>query len=45
MIINVYELYNKNQFPVPDEEFIEKHRRDNLTDELTKQFSFLVKAE
>lgn len=45
MIINIYELYNKNQLPVPDEEFIEKHRRDNLTDELTKQFSFLVKAD
>ncbi len=45
MILNIYELYNKNQFPVPDEEFIEKHRRDNLTEELTKQFSFLVKAD
>ena len=45
MLINIFELYNNNRLPIPDEEFIEKHNRDNLTDELTKQFSFLVKAD
>ena len=45
MMLNIYNLYNKNQLPIPDEEFVEKHRRDFLTDELTKQFSFLIKAD
>ena len=45
MILKIYELYVQNKLPVPDEEFVEKHRRDVLTDELTKQFFFLVKAE
>ena len=45
MILKIYDLYTKNQLPVPDEQLIEKHKRDFLTDELTKQFFFLVKAE
>jgi glycosyltransferase involved in cell wall biosynthesis len=45
MFITVYELYRKNELPVPDTEFIEKHRRDFLTEQLTKQFQFLVKDE
>ncbi len=44
-IINVYELYVKNDLPLPNEDFIEKHRRDYLTELLTKQFQFLIKAE
>jgi glycosyltransferase involved in cell wall biosynthesis len=43
--IKVYELYKNNQLPVPDEEFILRHRRDNLTEQLSKQFLFLVKEE
>ena len=42
-IIKIYELYKSNELPVPDEDFIEKHRRDFLTEQLTKQFQFLVK--
>ncbi len=42
-ILLVYELYSTNNLPVPDEEFVEKHRRDFLTEQLTKQFQFLVK--
>lgn len=45
MILKIYELYSQNNLPVPNEEFIEKHRRDYLTEELTKQFYFLVKAD
>ncbi len=45
MIIKIYELYAKNELPNPDEEFIQKHRRDYLTEQLTKQFQFLVKSE
>ncbi len=44
-IMNVYELYIENRLPKPNEEFIEKHRRDFLTEQLTKQFQFLIKAE
>ena len=44
-IKNIYELYVDNKLPVPNEEFIEKHRRDYLTEQLTKQFQFLIKAE
>lgn len=45
MILKIYELYSQNKLPAPNEEFIEKHRRDILTEQLTKQFQFLVKAE
>ncbi len=44
-IKTLYELYSKNELPVPNEEFIQKHRRDFLTELLTKQFQFLIKAE
>lgn len=45
MILKIYEHYIQNQLPIPNEEFIQKHRRDILTEQLTKQFQFLVKAE
>lgn len=44
-IKDVYDLYLNNKLPVPNEEFIERHRRDFLTEQLTKQFQFLIKAE
>ncbi len=44
-ILKVYELYLAGSLPLPDEEFVEKHRRDFLTELLTKQFQFLVKEE
>lgn len=44
-ILKIYRLYISNQLPEPNEEFVLKHRRDVLTDLLTKQFQFLVKAE
>ena len=34
-----------NKLPLPNEEFVEKHRRDYLTEQLSKQFQFLIKAE
>ncbi|MFO7447207.1 MAG: glycosyltransferase [Ignavibacteriaceae bacterium] len=45
LFIEIYELYKQNKLPIPDEEFVEKHRRDFLTEQLTKQFQFLVKDE
>ncbi|MHB1688088.1 MAG: glycosyltransferase [Ignavibacteriaceae bacterium] len=44
-ILKIYELYSKNSLPTPDEEFVTKHRRDFLTEQLTKQFQFSVKEE
>jgi len=45
MILKIYEAYLSGTLPVPDEEFIDKHRRDFLTEQLSKQFQFLVKTE
>lgn len=44
-ILKVYELYIKNELPKPHEDYIEKHRRDYLTEQLTKQFQFLIKED
>jgi glycosyltransferase involved in cell wall biosynthesis len=43
-IVKVYDLYLINKLPIPDEEFIQKHRRDYLTEQLTKQFQLIVKT-
>ncbi len=44
-ILTLYEHYVSGTLPAPDDEFVEKHRRDFLTELLTKQFQFLVKEE
>ncbi len=43
-ISEVYHLYNINKLPIPNEEYILKHRRDFLTEQLTKQFQTIVKT-
>lgn len=43
-LIKVYDLYVKKELPVPDEEYIAQHRRDYLTEQLTKQFQFHLKV-
>ena len=43
-IIKIYELYRKNELPTVDDEFLTKYRRDYLTEQLTKQFQFLIRA-
>ena len=42
-IYKVYDLFRKNELPVPDDGTVKKYRRDYLTEQLTKQFQFLVK--
>ncbi len=42
-LIEVHSLYKQNKLPVPDEEFVLKHDRKELTEELTKQFQFYLK--
>ncbi|MFA6598029.1 MAG: glycosyltransferase [Ignavibacteriaceae bacterium] len=39
----IYNDYQTNSFLKPNEEFIEKFRRDFLTEQLTKEFQFMVK--
>lgn len=42
-IIKVYKLFISGSLPLPNEEFVSKHRRDYLTDTLVKEFNFLIK--
>ena len=44
-IIEIYELFKKKKLPLPNEEFVEKHNRDLLTEQLTKSFQFYLKAD
>ncbi len=44
-LVTIFELYKSQSLPVPNEDFVEKHRRDYLTELLIKQFQFLIKAE
>lgn len=44
-ILETYNLYLKNELPEPNDDYIEKHRRDYLTEQLTKLFQFLIKEE
>ena len=44
-ILKVFELYKSNSLPVPTDEVLQKFRRDNLTELLTKQFQLKLRAE
>jgi hypothetical protein len=41
----IFELYRKNELPVPKEEVVQKYRRDALTEELVKQMQSIVKRD
>ncbi len=43
-IIKIFELYRNNELPTVDDEFLTKYRRDYLTEQLTKQFQFLIRT-
>ncbi|HSP89010.1 MAG TPA: glycosyltransferase, partial [Ignavibacteriaceae bacterium] len=43
--IKVFELYKKNELPKPDENILQKYRRDVLTEQLTKQLQSIVKKD
>ena len=43
VLLQVYEQYKNSTLPASDEEFIQKHRRDFLTEQLSKQFLLSVK--
>ncbi len=44
-LMQIYWLYKQNNLPKPNEDFIEKHNRRNLTEMLTKQFQFFLREE
>lgn len=44
-LIKIFELYRKNELPVPKEEVIQKYRRDALTEDLVKQMQSIVKRD
>lgn len=43
-LIKVHQLYSQKSLPVPNEEFVIKHDRIKLTEELTKAFQFYLKT-
>ena len=44
-LIRINDLYKNKMLPEPDNDFIEKHNRITLTEQLTKAFQFYLKAE
>lgn len=44
-ILKVYENYKNGSLPIPSDEIIEKFRRDNLTEILTKQFQMKLRSD
>ena len=44
-IIHVYEDYKSSKFPEIEDGYLTNFRRDYLTEKLTKEFQFLVKAD
>jgi hypothetical protein len=44
-LIKVFEQYKKNELPVPDENILQKYRRDALTEQLTKQMQHIAKRD
>ncbi|HED08502.1 MAG TPA: glycosyl transferase family 1 [Ignavibacteria bacterium] len=44
-IYTVYDLYQKDELPKPDDEFVQQYRRDFLTEQLCKEFQFCMKTE
>ncbi|RJQ61459.1 MAG: hypothetical protein C4517_08495 [Stygiobacter sp.] len=44
-IIEIFNLFKNKKLPVPNEEFVTKHDRRMLTEQLTKEFQFYLRAE
>ncbi|MDQ7816003.1 MAG: glycosyltransferase [Melioribacteraceae bacterium] len=43
-LIEIHELFTKNELPKPDEEFVNRHDRKKLTEQLTTQFQFFLRT-
>ena len=44
-LVEIYKLYKAGKLPTPDEEYVVKHERRKITEELAKIFQFLLKEE
>lgn len=44
-LIRINELYKKGNLPTANEEYVNRHNRIKLTEQLAKQFQFYLKAE
>lgn len=45
MLIKMHADYIHKRFPKADDEVVEKYRRDNLTDQLAKEFQFIARVK
>lgn len=45
ILIKIHDLFQQNKLPVPNEEFVQRHNRIRLTEELTKAFQFYLQAD
>ncbi|MGE5352409.1 MAG: glycosyltransferase, partial [Acidobacteriota bacterium] len=43
-LLKIHSLYRAGQLPKPNEDFIQKHRRELFTEQLTKSFQFYLRA-
>lgn len=44
-LLKVHQLYKEGKLPTPNEEFIQRHNREILTEQLTKHFQFYIRTE
>jgi glycosyltransferase involved in cell wall biosynthesis len=44
-IIQIHELFRNKKLPTPNEEFVQRHNRISLTEQLTKAFQFYLRTE
>ena len=44
-IIKIHDLYQQKNLPIPNEDFVQRHDRIMLTEELTKSFQFYLRTE
>lgn len=44
-LVEIYNLFKEKKLPIPNEEFVIKHDRRLLTEQLTKEFQFYLQAE
>lgn len=45
ILIEVYNLFKQNKLPIPNEDFVLRHDRKYLTEQLTKAFQFYLRTE
>lgn len=44
-LLEMHKLYKQNKLPKPNEQFVKQHERKYLTEQLIKQFQFIIKED